>query len=177
MASVQVIPTLFDGHHYRSRLEARYAVLFRELGIEFLYEPEAFRTGKSGYIPDFFLPHIKFFAEVKPGNFNPEELAKAQCLAQATGRPVLKLIGEPAAKNYAAIHFIPFDDGSFDFEDHVYLLDIFWHENQRYYRNGRLYCLTDVEQSRMVAPEAYSDEFRQAVHAARVARFGPEGKW
>lgn len=54
--SIPAIETRFGGIKYRSRLEARYAVLFGVLGLEFQYEPEKFDTPHGPYIPDFWLP-------------------------------------------------------------------------------------------------------------------------
>src|SRR2546426_10542719 len=39
----KAIETKFRGYRFRSRLEARWAVLLESLGIEWLYEPEGFQ--------------------------------------------------------------------------------------------------------------------------------------
>lgn len=51
---MQPIETVYHGHRFRSRLEARWAVFFNALDIEWEYEPEGF-TLKDGtnYLPDF----------------------------------------------------------------------------------------------------------------------------
>lgn len=54
--AIPAIETRFNGIKYRSRLEARYAVFFGVLGLEFQYEPEKFDTPCGPYIPDFWLP-------------------------------------------------------------------------------------------------------------------------
>ncbi len=62
------VPTVLDGIRYRSRLEVRWAVFFRQLGLSFLYEPLTahFRTG-GAYKPDFFLlGDLQCWYEVKP---------------------------------------------------------------------------------------------------------------
>lgn len=61
-------PTTYKDVEFRSRLEARYAVLFDELGIEWHYEPEGVQLpplnvfGKDWpsvwYLPDFWLPKV-----------------------------------------------------------------------------------------------------------------------
>ena len=52
---------------FRSRLEARWAVFFDALGIRWLYEPEAFELPSGArYLPDFYLPDLKRWVEVKP---------------------------------------------------------------------------------------------------------------
>lgn len=60
------IETRYAGCHFRSRLEARWAVVFDELGIEWQYEPEGFEGAFGGrYLPDFYLPHGSTWVEVK----------------------------------------------------------------------------------------------------------------
>ena len=51
---VKAIQTEYDGHLFRSRLEARWAVFFNSLGVDYEYEPEGFElpSGKR-YLPDF----------------------------------------------------------------------------------------------------------------------------
>lgn len=75
------IPTRYKGYHFRSRLEARWAVFFDAMGIEWEYEPQGFDLSavaaelpwlcKHGdeigkYLPDFYLPKAKRWVEVKP---------------------------------------------------------------------------------------------------------------
>lgn len=70
MADFKPIETIYNGYRFRSRLEARWAVLFDALGIEYEYEPEGFEIlfgdgEKIMYLPDFYLPESGLFAEVK----------------------------------------------------------------------------------------------------------------
>lgn len=53
---IKPIETVYNGYRFRSRLEARWAVLFDALGIKYEYEPEGyeFPNGKK-YLPDFVL--------------------------------------------------------------------------------------------------------------------------
>lgn len=54
MAEIKPIETFYNGYRFRSRLEARWAVFFDALGVEYEYEPEGFvlPSGKH-YLPDF----------------------------------------------------------------------------------------------------------------------------
>lgn len=58
------IPTRYAGCHFRSRLEARWAVFFDAMGIPWQYEPQGFevtwRTSgwRRNYLPDFYLPFV-----------------------------------------------------------------------------------------------------------------------
>jgi len=65
----QPIQTRYAGCHFRSRLEARYAVLFDKLDIRWQYEAEGFLVGeddeKRPYLPDFWLPDDRLWVEVK----------------------------------------------------------------------------------------------------------------
>lgn len=69
MSQIKAIETVYKGYRFRSRLEARWAVFFGEAGIEYQYEPQGF-TGIDGdpYLPDFYLPGEKVYAEVKGTN-------------------------------------------------------------------------------------------------------------
>ena len=58
------IETVYGGHRYRSRLEARWSVFFDALGIPFEYEPEGYWLDNGPYLPDFRL-WGSLFAEVK----------------------------------------------------------------------------------------------------------------
>lgn len=66
MAEIKAIETIYNGYRFRSRLEARWAVFFDSAGIEYQYEPEGFELiDGSRYLPDFFLPRIGYYVEVK----------------------------------------------------------------------------------------------------------------
>lgn len=67
MQTIQAIETKYKGYRFRSRLEARYAVALDELGMPWSYEQQGFDLGDDGkYLPDFWLPTIDAFMEVKP---------------------------------------------------------------------------------------------------------------
>lgn len=60
------IETRAFGCRFRSRLEARYAVFMTALGVKWSYEPEGFQLKSGLYLPDFFLPELKAWLEIKP---------------------------------------------------------------------------------------------------------------
>ena len=63
MAEIKAIETIYNGYRFRSRLEARWAVFFDEIGIKYEYEKEGYDLGKLGwYLPDFWLPEYELFA-------------------------------------------------------------------------------------------------------------------
>lgn len=65
MCDIKPIETVYNGYRFRSRLEARWAVFFDALGIEYEYEPEGFNKNNTYYLPDFYLPSFGVYFEVK----------------------------------------------------------------------------------------------------------------
>src|SRR6267378_3728953 len=97
---MKVIETHYKNCKFRSRLEARWAVFFDALRIEWLYEPEGYEMfDGTRYLPDFYLPRFNrgIYAEVKPDRGTS---AKAIQFAEMEGRDVLLLDGLPAVKIY-----------------------------------------------------------------------------
>jgi hypothetical protein len=68
--TVNAIPTRYAGCHFRSRLEARWAVFFDHLGIRWEYEPQGFHGLNFSYLPDFLLPDIN--PPVRSGNMTDD---------------------------------------------------------------------------------------------------------
>jgi len=97
---IKAIETRYKGYRFRSRLEARWAVFFDALGIEWEYEPEGFDLGPSGwYLPDFYLKKFNggMFVEVKrPGG----DISKPRALCMATKKKVLIADGTPECRQY-----------------------------------------------------------------------------
>jgi len=83
---IKAIPTIYKGISFRSRLEARWAVIFDQLGIDWHYETEGYDVPISNgvtirYLPDFVLyggsircPD-RLFVEVK-GNMKADDAIK-----------------------------------------------------------------------------------------------------
>jgi hypothetical protein len=152
------IETVYNGYRFRSRLEARWAVYFDTLGIEYEYEKEGFDLGEHGwYLPDFWLPQVSMWAEVKGKEFTEEELIKAKKLASASHYPVMKLKGIPECKSYNG--YIPFSND--DFLEFPFYISIWVHNHGVCLRHGNI----PLE---YVAPP---HEILSGVKAARSARF------
>ena len=81
--TMKAIETRYAGHRFRSRLEARWAVVLDRLGIKWLYEHEGFETEHGLYLPDFWLPDYNTFLEVKAGQPTSLETSKLQSLIEA----------------------------------------------------------------------------------------------
>ena len=67
------IETVYNGYRMRSRLEARWALFFDALGVEYAYEPEGYYVGGTPYLPDFWLPKYRSWVEVKGQQPNEHE--------------------------------------------------------------------------------------------------------
>lgn len=89
--TIKAIETKAFGCRFRSRLEARWAVFFTELGCCWEYEPQGFTLEHSGtYLPDFLVhdfPHYQdtIWVEVKENNPTQNELNKLRELCCSTG--------------------------------------------------------------------------------------------
>lgn len=93
---MKAIQTQYKGYHFRSRLEARFAVMFQSLGLKWQYEPEGYDLGEAGwYLPDFYLPELDVWVEVKAKPLNAEERDKAFALSSMTNKPVIELCEIP----------------------------------------------------------------------------------
>lgn len=115
------IETEYNWIRYRSRLEARWAVFMDTLGVRHNYEPEAYDLGDGiFYLPDFWLPDLLAFVEIKPGAPTLDESAKASRLAEHTKRDVFVFYGAPELPEFGrgceSAYYFPPDGG----EDHEY---------------------------------------------------------
>lgn len=99
---IKPIETRYNGCHFRSRTEARWAVYFDTIGIKYEYEKEGYDLGELGwYLPDFWLPEYQMFVEVKGDQFKAEEYDKCACLVANTPNiGCLLLEGLPDVKPY-----------------------------------------------------------------------------
>jgi hypothetical protein len=95
--TIKSIPTEYNGTLFRSKLEARTAKLLDRDGVEWVYEPEGLDCFGTWYLPDFFLPSINTFIEVK-GVVDHDALKKVDALARAAnGLPAAGVFGfDPA---------------------------------------------------------------------------------
>jgi hypothetical protein len=78
--TLKAIETVYNGYRFRSRLEARWAVFFDALAIDYQYEPEGFDLGEAGaYLPDFVLPEFQVYCEIKPKSALECRHCESQC--------------------------------------------------------------------------------------------------
>lgn len=89
VAEIKAIETEYAGCRFRSRLEARWAVFFDNLGVRWLYEPQGYVLGNGEpYLPDFWLPDAQLWVEVK-GAANAAEWIKVFAATAADGLPLV----------------------------------------------------------------------------------------
>lgn len=107
MSEVSTIDTRYNGYRFRSRLEARWAIFFDQMGVTYLFEPEGFELGGVKYLPDFRLTEgvkvygetdrlLNVWAEVKPSLIlDEEDRQKLARFVQQTDSVALILSGDP----------------------------------------------------------------------------------
>jgi len=96
---IKAIETFYNGYRFRSRLEARWAVFFDALGVEYQYEAEGYDLGEAGYyLPDFYLPKFNAFIEIKgqvPDD-SSDEILKIRTLGEKKECTAVLLVDLPA---------------------------------------------------------------------------------
>jgi len=65
--TLKAIETSCDGYLFRSRPEVRWAIFLNALNIKFEYEKKGYQLDAGWYLPDFWLPDLKIWIEVKGG--------------------------------------------------------------------------------------------------------------
>lgn len=99
--AIKAIETLYKGYRMRSRLEARWAVFFDALGVQWEYEKEGYDLGEDGwYLPDFWLPNFEWWIEIKPSSPSVKEISRIQTLAERTGFIALLVNGSCWPQEY-----------------------------------------------------------------------------
>ena len=105
---MKAIPTAYKGYHFRSRLEARWAVFFDTIGLEWDYEPEGFELANGvKYLPDFFIKGNGWrgpYIEVKPERPSDQELRKLCLLCEEKSAYGLLVWGDPLKGGAYYIH-------------------------------------------------------------------------
>lgn len=105
---MRAIETRYKGRLFRSRLEARYAVLFDALHITWDYEPEGFELPDgTRYLPDFWMPlaaddplrpeHPEggYWVEIKAGDPTAGEDRRMRLLTMSSGHSGYLFAGPP----------------------------------------------------------------------------------
>ena len=102
---MKIIQTWYKGILFRRRTEARWAVFFDSLGIDWDYEEEGFiMSDGTYYLPDFHLPTFDkgMFVEVK-GVFTQSEKELCRDLCYESGKNVLLAEGIPKPRELKCV--------------------------------------------------------------------------
>lgn len=102
--AIRVLPTVYAGKRFRSRLEAKWAFFFDQLQIAWEYEPDGFQLQDgTRYLPDFYLPKFSrgVYVEIKPEG---DPFLKARKFALEAPRPIWLCDGEPRWRAWTVLH-------------------------------------------------------------------------
>lgn len=184
---IKPIETIYKGYRFRSRLEARWAVFFDNMGIKWLYEHEGYVLENGEYyLPDFFLPDLIFnpalnedliegvFFEIKG------EYVDAWESFMINDHPCFMISGGIPHKSFLEINdgsglAIKHTDMDKCISDTGYALGECRSCNKLqivyggWYNRGNCYCGDDEEGKAQYIPD--SESIKAAFIAARSARF------
>lgn len=109
--TITAIPTRYAGFRFRSRLEARWAVFFNELGITWQYEPQGYLVGEEQipYLPDFWLPELGMWVEVK-GSATDRDLVVLTAAALPISKGGLPSLDSDQPPNLIVLSNVPTSD-------------------------------------------------------------------
>jgi hypothetical protein len=105
---IKAIETRYKGYRFRSRLEARWAIHLDLLRIHWEYEREGFDLDGECYLPDFWLPTLKTWIEIKGQQPNEKEDRLAMNLCEYSESDVILWSGDP-------LNFEETEHGSIDY--------------------------------------------------------------
>jgi len=176
---MEAIQTQYDGYKFRSRLEARWAVLFNSLNINYRYECEGYilEDGRK-YLPDFYLPNIGsswvnddngIFVEIKPAHIDVDN--KWELFGKQSEIPIILLgpldifNGGDITNGFHWIHSNDFSDGPYLFCECESCKEIGLEFDGR---SGRIGCKCGQQKKRY---NSDSYNIRKAYRHARQARF------
>ncbi len=173
VADIKAIPTEYADRVFRSRTEARWALFFDILRIKWEYEKEAFDLGPGlgSYLPDYWLPQVNMWAEVKPKEFSELELRKVKRLAGLTDFSCILLDGIPDARNYWTV-----DPDEQDPALGPEMSDIVFSDDYYHIKQGRFYSNTGVGPWEIERQDHQAD-LKEACQIAKFARFDGEDPW
>lgn len=180
---MKAIETYYNGYWFRSRLEARWAVFFDTLGIRYEYEPEGFELSDgTRYLPDFYLPESKSWFEVK-GEMDEASAHKINTFAKEGNHMTIGYSGfEFNSMGYWGDECFDFDGSSNSWLCECHRCGKKWFMGNLAYwgcpccgaydGDGHFEILAEGDpENRRVRWGSSSEEFEQAVNAAKRARF------
>ena len=97
---IKPIETKYNGFRFRSRLEARWAIFFDMIGLKYEYEVEGFEMNGLRYLPDFYIPSLDRWFEIKAKPLSEYEMKKCEEFCFNKDNENIKfsvLVGSPEA--------------------------------------------------------------------------------
>lgn len=140
--------------------------------IEWRYEPEGYDLGAHGwYLPDFWLPQVKMFAEVKPYKFAryEDEIEKLAELVRRTGHDVCLFWDTP---DHDQVFYLT---GHYQYGElvsaEVARDDLLFSERPRWLDEGRFFSSSGCETNNFPWPGKtdYTEQAHEWQHAAAKA--------
>jgi hypothetical protein len=166
----KVIETKYNGYNFRSRTEARWAVFFDALEVDYQYEPNGFKLPNGEYyLPDFYLPEFGGggYFEVKPLVENERQwMEKLEMLSDLTKQKVFILNGPPDFRYY----------GTYDRQNNWWYSVIFCGGDGNYFNKSGYYVDPDdtigtkSEDFGITFSDPYSVYWRNYVNAVNKSR-------
>ncbi len=98
--TIKPIETKYNGFRFRSRLEARRAIFFDMIGLKYEYEVEGFEMNGIRYLPDFYIPSLDRWFEIKAKPLSKFEMKKCEDFCFNKDNENIKfsvLVGSPEA--------------------------------------------------------------------------------
>lgn len=149
--------TVYRGYRFRSRTEARWAVAFDALGLQWRYEPQGYDTPIGYYLPDFFIySHMDsggLWVEVKGVGPTDREIAKLAHVCKSTDQPGMLVSGRPEHNEATSWHGINPDGSYYTPESY----DVVWAWKYFYADQGQVergYGDNDPEETEKIWQEA-----------------------
>jgi len=98
--------TWYGKNWFRSKLEAKWAVFFDQLGLIWRYEPCKFDLGDGTYTPDFWIEDWHCYVEIKFRSDKPWDSSRLRKLCKLKPeRAVLLVTGQPSLAKYEVRYF------------------------------------------------------------------------
>lgn len=109
--TIKAIETLYRGHYFRSKAEARFAVFLDCLGVKWDYEPQGFDLGNGlKYLPDFKIYNVEIWDENRDKcNYDTYEPKMLDIWVEVKGMWKDDKPGELSDFDYAKIKSFVFD--------------------------------------------------------------------
>ncbi len=167
--TIKPIETKYNGFRFRSRLEARWAIFFDMIGLKYEYEVEGFEMNGIRYLPDFYIPSLDRWFEIKAKPLSEYEMKKCEEFCFNKDNENIKfsvLVGSPEAVKIDAFAGI---------------MEYVWEwPSEKYPENVRFLALEELSEKEYysrfmrglwVVPDVTEEELATAAVAAREARF------